>query len=190
MMRPRRWTVADVDLLPDDETKRFEIIDGQLFISDPTYWYHQLVCTGLAVALHSWSREAGTGIAVMAPGIIFADDEAVAPDVVWVSKERLGELLWPDGKLHAAPELIAEVLWPGPANERRDREVKRKLYSRRRVREYWIVDGPRRQIEVFRREDTALELVATLLEDDVLRSPLLPGFALPLSTLFARVPRA
>lgn len=189
-MRPRRWTVADVDLLPEDETKRFEIIDGQLFVSDPTHWYHQLVCTGLVVALHGWSREKRRGDAVMAPGIIFADDEAVAPDAVWVSKERLEKLLWPDGKLHAAPELIAEVLSLGLSDEWRDREIKRKLYSRRGVREYWIVDWQRRQIEVFRRVDTALDLVATLLEGDTLQSPLLPGFALSVSELFARVPRA
>jgi Uma2 family endonuclease len=190
MMQPRRWTVADVDLLPEDETKRFEIIDGQLFVSDPTHWYHQRVCIELIVPLGLWSHETSAGVVTMAPGIIFADDEAVAPDLVWISHERLATALEPDGKLHAAPDLVVEVLSPGASNERRDREVKRKLYARRGVREYWIVDWQRRQIEVFRRLDTALELVATLLEDDSLRSPLLPGFALPVGELFAQVPRA
>ncbi|MBI2218960.1 MAG: Uma2 family endonuclease, partial [Candidatus Rokubacteria bacterium] len=54
-------------------------------------------------------------------------------DVVWVSTQRLATVLWPDGKLHAAPDLIVEVLSPGAANERRDREVKLTLYSRRGV---------------------------------------------------------
>jgi Uma2 family endonuclease len=99
-------------------------------------------------------------------------------------------VLAPDGKLHAAPDLAVEVLSPGSSNERRDREVKLKLYARRGVREYWIVDWQRRQIEVFRREDGVLQLSATLLEGDSLQSPLLPGFALSVSELFARVPRA
>jgi Uma2 family endonuclease len=185
MMRPRRWTVADVDRLPDDETKRLEIIDGQLFISDPTHWYHQRVCLELTVPLGLWSHQTDAGVAVMAPGIIFADDEAVAPDIVWISHERLATALEPDGKLHAAPELIAEVLSLGLSDEWRDREIKLKLYSRRGVREYWIVDWQQRRIEVFRRDDTALQLTATLLEGDTLDSPLLPCFALPLSELFA-----
>ena len=184
-MRPRRWTVADVDRLPDDPTKRFEIIDGQLFISDPTHWYHQRVCLELCVPLGLWSDETGAGVVVMAPGIIFADDEAVAPDIVWITREQLAAALEPDGKLHAAPELIAEVLSLGLSDEWRDREVKLKLYSRRGVCEYWMVDWQRRQIDVFRRADKALELVATLVEGDTLDSPLLPGFAMPLGELFA-----
>jgi Uma2 family endonuclease len=113
----------------------------------------------------------------------------VAPDLAWVSTERLGTVLAPDGKFHAAPDLVVEVLSPGSTNERRDREVKLKLYARRGVREYWIVDWRRRQVEVFRREDSTLGLIATLLEGDTLHSPMLPGFALPLEELFAQIPR-
>ncbi len=57
------------------------------------------------------------------------------------------------------------------------------------MREYWIVNWQRRQVEVFRRVDAALQLAATLFESDTLQSPLLPAFALPLSELFAEVPR-
>ena len=62
-----------------------------------------------------------------APGLIFADDDDVAPDVVWISRERLAGTLDQTGHLHTAPELVVEVLSPGSVNERRDREVKLKL---------------------------------------------------------------
>ncbi len=188
MTQSLRWTSSDLELLPDDG-KRYEIIDGELYVSKQPHWYHQLVCSELTIPLGQWSHETGAGFVVGAPGLIFAEDDDVAPDLVWVSAERLPTVLAPDGKLHAAPDLVVEVLSPGAANERRDREAKLKLYSRRGVREYWIVDWQRRQIEVYRRTDAALHLAATLLEADALQSPLLPGFALPLGELFARIPR-
>ncbi|HLH26299.1 MAG TPA: Uma2 family endonuclease [Chloroflexota bacterium] len=189
MTQSLRWTSADLELLPDDG-KRYEIIDGELYVSRQPHYYHQLLCMDLGAPLQRWSRETGAGQVSVAPGVILADDDDVAPDLVWVSRERLATTLAPDGKLHAAPDLVVEILSPGSTNERRDREAKLKLYSRRGVREYWIVNWQRRQVEVYRRVDAALQLIATLLEGDSLQSPLLPGFALPISELFAQVPPA
>ena len=92
-----------------------------------------------------------------------------------MSSRRMAAIFGPDGKLHAAPELIIEVPSPGAANEKRDREAKLKLYSRRGVDEYWIVDWRQRRIEVFRREQAQLALAATLMESDILTTPLLPA---------------
>ena len=116
--------------------------------------------------------------------MIFADDDDVVPDVVWVSQARRATVLGPEGHLHAAPELVVEVLSPGGANERRDREVKLKLYSRRGVLEYWIVDWRTQQMEIYQREQLALCLVATLYPTDTLTSPLLPGFVCQVASLF------
>jgi Uma2 family endonuclease len=72
----------------------------------------------------------------------------------------------------------------GTENIRRDREVKLKLYSSRGVREYWIVDWKLQQIEVYRREQANLKLIATLFGNDILSSPLLPGFSCVIAQLF------
>lgn len=128
--------------------------------------------------------QTGAGEANLAPGVIFAEDDDVAPDVIWISHTRRVTALGPDGHLHAAPELVVEILSPGTTNERRDREAKLKLYSRRGVLEYWIVDWRTQQVEVYRREELALRLVATLYTTDTLTSPLLPGFACEGATLF------
>jgi len=104
--------------------------------------------------------------------------------MIWISQKRLKTALHKDGKLHNAPELVVEVLSPGPENERRDREVKVKLYSRRNVKEYWVVNWQERILEVYRREDAVLTLEKTLEETDVLQSPLLPGFTCKVSQIF------
>lgn len=187
MSRTLRWTSADLALLPDDG-KRREIIDGELYVSKQPSWYHQLICLDLGAALRAWDRQTGLGITNVAPGVIFAEDDDVAPDLVWISRERLKDELDAQGHLHVAPDLVIEVLSPGLKNELRDREAKLKLYARRGVREYWIVDWRNRQVEVYRGGEAGFELVQTLVVADDLESPLLPGFRYPLRDLFGDLP--
>jgi len=181
-----RWTSTDLESMPDDG-KRYEIIDGELYVSKQPSWHHQQTCFLIAKALDSWNDKTGAGQINLAPGLIFAEDDDVAPDVVWLSNERLVVTLADDGKLHSAPELVIEVLSPGRTNEKRDREAKLKLYSLRGVSEYWIIDRLWQQIEVYRRHDLALHLVATLQAEDTLTTALLPGFACSLLTLLPPV---
>jgi Uma2 family endonuclease len=161
MSTTTRWTSADLELMPDDGT-RYEIIDGELYISKQPHANHQDVCGEIFGELRDWNKKSGLGKVLFAPGIIFAEDDDVAPDLVWVSNERLATALGSDGKFHAAPELVVEVLSPGSANEHRDRVAKLELYSRRGVSEYWIASWQTRQVYVYRREQSELKLVATL----------------------------
>lgn len=186
-MTELRWTSKDLEHLPLNEGKRYEIIDGELYVTHQPSLEHQSVCMKLGFALELWNSTSQKGVVYPAPGIIFPDDDNVIPDVAWVSRESLAVLAGPDGKLHGAPELVVEVLSPGSESDERDHEVKLKLYSRRGVREYWIVDPARRQVEVYRRRDAALALVGTLVEGDALESPLLPGLSAPVGDLFVDV---
>ncbi|AUB40369.1 Endonuclease, Uma2 family [Nostoc flagelliforme CCNUN1] len=120
----------------------------------------------------------------IAPGIIFSDSDNVIPDVVWASHERLKNLLDEAGHLTGAPELVVEVLSPGEKNQKRDKETKLKLYSVQGVQEYWICDSIQKKVEVYRREQAALKLAATLFSQDELTSSLLPGFKCLVSKLF------
>jgi Uma2 family endonuclease len=185
---PLRFTTADLEALPDRlDGGRYEIIDGELYVTTQPDWQHQEVCARLCAALLIWSDRTGAGRPTFAPGVLFAEDDNVAPDVVWASKARLVSGLR-GGHLYVAPELVVEVLSPGAANERRDRAVKLSLYSRRGVGEYWIVDWRTRTVEVFRRTDESLHRAHTLGAGDVLRSPLLPGFSVEVNQLFSDLP--
>ena len=179
-----RWTVADLELLPDNGN-RYEIVDGELFVTRAPHWGHQRVCSNICTELNFWSRQTGLGESVSGAGIIFTDADNVIPDVVWASKERLAAVLDDAGHLTAAPELVVEVLSPGEENERRDRQVKLKLYASQGAKEYWIVDWRLQQIQIYRREGATLVLTATLFASDELTSPLLPGFTCPVARLFS-----
>jgi Uma2 family endonuclease len=183
MSTSRRWTSADLEVMPDDG-KRYEIIDGELYVSKQPNWNHQIVCLNVGALLREWSKATGLGLANGAPGLVFADDDEVAPDVIWISRQRLSEAIEPGGHLRVPPEIVVEVLSPGSANERRDLQAKLKLYSRRGVDEYWIVDWRDRSVRVYRRDGEVLDLVTKLGPTDSLRSPVLPGFDEPLSGIF------
>jgi Uma2 family endonuclease len=181
-----RWTIADLEKLPEmNDGTRYEIIDGELFVSRAPNFHHEHACVQLVTALSNWSKQSGLGVVNGPTGLIFAADEAVIPDVFWISWPRLRAHLSPtDKKLHGPPELVVEVLSPGADNERRDRVAKLGVYSRRGVDEYWIVDLERRSVEVYRRVAAGLEQTALFGADDSLGSPLLPGFALAIAELF------
>jgi Uma2 family endonuclease len=178
-----RWTTADLELLPDS-SNRYEIIDGELFVTRAPHWGHQKASGNTYAELRDWSIVTDLGEAVQAPGVIFSDADNVIPDVVWISKSRLATGLDEAGHLTIAPELIVEVLSPGVQNEQRDRQTKLKLYAERGVQEYWILDWRLQQVEVYRRQPIMLKLMATLLVGDDLTSPVLPGFTCPVTRLF------
>ena len=181
------WKSADLASLPEIEGTRYEIIGGELFVSTTPHLNHQILCGTLHRLLENWSIQSKLGKTVINPGLIFADDDDVIPDVAWLSNERLAVALR-DGKLHSAPDLIIEVLSPGSANRRRDREAKLGLYSRRGVLEYWIVDWQSASIEVYRHQKGQLVKVVTLVKGDLLESQLLPRFSARVGDLFADLP--
>ncbi|NJN21545.1 MAG: Uma2 family endonuclease [Leptolyngbya sp. RL_3_1] len=172
-----QWTVRDLEVLPQSEGVRYELINGELFVTRSPHRKHQQISGKIFAALDAWSEVSGLGEAILAPGIIPSDADNVIPDVVWVSTARLAQIEDAAGHLTGFPELVVEVISPGEANIRRDREAKLKLYSVQGVQEYWIVDRFTQRLEVYRRDRGQLALAATLWIDDQLTSPLLPGFS-------------
>jgi Uma2 family endonuclease len=183
MVSVPKFTSADLEALSDDG-KRYEIIEGELYVSRQPGYEHQYICGRLFRFIDEWNDRTALGVVLTAPGVIFAEDDDVAPDVVWMTRERLEGNVDKAGHLHAAPELVVEVLSQGASNEQRDREVKLKLYSRRGVLEYWIVDRVAQQLDIYRRVEAKLELAASLDSQNTLESPLLPGFSCRVGLLF------
>jgi Uma2 family endonuclease len=181
-----RFTTRDLEAMPEIEGVRYEIIDGELYVSTAPHWGHQRASSMLTAALVPWSEASRLGEAMPTPGLVMPGEQNVIPDLVWISTARLSGGLDDAGHLTVAPELVVEVLSPGSSNEFRDREVKLDLYSRLGVYEYWIVDWQARLVEVYRRLEAALHRVATRTGSDVLTSPLLPGFACPVASLWAQ----
>jgi Uma2 family endonuclease len=179
-----RFTSADLDRLPAIEGIRYEIIDGDLYVSKQPHWHHQYAKGRIEGPLHAWNDRTGRGVTMSEPGLVFSGDDDVVPDLVWVSRQRLREIADRAGHFREAPEIVVEVVSPGTENERRDRVTKLALYARRGAIEYWIVDWQRQVVEIYRRDGDELTLADTLRGDAELTSALLPGFLLPVAQLW------
>ena len=180
-----RWTIRDLEVMPDDGGgKRYEIIDGLLIVTRAPRFRHQDVASNIHFELMAWSRRTNLGKAVQAPGVVFSEIDAVIPDVVWASHGRIESGLDAAEHFVIAPELVVEVLSEGTRDQQRDREIKRKLYSLYGVEEYWIANWQMSILEVYRRQDDQLELVVRLSGEDRLISPLLPGFECAIASIF------
>jgi Uma2 family endonuclease len=182
-----RFTTKDLEAMPEIEGVRYEIIDGELYVSYAPHAHHQYAADEIRLALRSSPELTAAGFTFTAPGLIFAEDQNVIPDLIWISKDRYTRGLDEAGHFTLAPELVVEVLSPGSSNELRDREIKLSLYSRQGVDEYWIVDWRARRIQVYRRFGAELRLVETLTGDATLTSPLLPGFVCPITNLWVPI---
>ena len=177
-------TIDHLESIPYDEWHRYELINGELYVSCAPGIPHQLVLNNLLFELTNYLKENPTGRLVPGPGAVFDKYNSVIPDIVFVSRERWNTIIAKD-RFNAAPDLVIEIVSPGPTNYSRDFNLKRKVYGKFGVPEYWIVDCWSRSVIVFRLEkDQTLKEVKRFRETDVLESPILPGLSLILSDIF------
>lgn len=176
-------TVADLEACPDDNN-RYELIGGELFVSRAPGLSHQRILLSLANALSEHLKDKPTGILVPGAGAVFSDYDAVIPDLAYVSKDRWDQVVTGE-KFTGPPNLVIEILSPGTENRRRDLTVKRQLYAKYGVEEYWIVDSEDRQVLIYRLQGERLEEKIILTDKDEITSAVLPDFQLLVSAIFS-----
>ncbi len=171
------------DLLALGEGVRAELIGGAIRMTPSPEWSHQHAVGVLLRRLGAWSDEGHQGQVFVAPlDVYLPSGDVVEPDVLFVARESSVVL---DRWVRGVPELLVEVL--SPSNAEFDRGVKRELYARNAVPEYWIVDPEARTIEVLRLEGAAYRLHALCAGEDVLTSPGLAGLRLRVRDVFPPV---
>jgi len=176
-------TVADLDACPDDNN-RYELIEGELFVSRAPGLPHQIVIQNLQVAFVNYLQHNPIGRVVPGAGAIFSDHDAVIPDLALVSNARWNQIITND-RFNAAPDFVVEVMSPGKENRDRDLLVKRQLYAKYGVQEYWVVDTENHLVKVHALQNGRLESTAIFGNAEVLTSSLIPGFRMIVSSVFA-----
>jgi Uma2 family endonuclease len=175
-------TVADLDACPDDNN-RYELIGGELFVSRAPGISHQRVLLNLQIVLSNYLRTHSIGILVPGPGMILSDYDAVIPDICFVRNERWDEVVTGE-KFTRAVDLVIEIISSGKENRERDLTVKRQLYAKYGVEEYWIVDRESQCVLIYRLHGKVLEETAKCSIEDEITTPVLPHFHLKVSSIF------
>ncbi len=174
-----KFTYQDYLQLPDD--KRYELVEGELFLVPAPDLYHQRISRDLEVALCLYVRKHGLGEVFDAPcDVVFSEINVVQPDLLFVSKERAGALT--RANVQGSPDLVVEIL--SPSTGQRDLGIKKNVYAKYGVREYWIVDPDARTIEVLTWTETGYRSGTVVPRSGVLNSALFPDLNLSLTDIF------
>lgn len=171
-------TVADYMALPDEP--RVELIEGEFYGPPAPGEPHQGSSMNLSHLFVDHVKKRKLGRVFAAPfDVVLSDENVVQPDLLFIATENLHRLR---DRVYGPPDLVVEIL--SPTHAERDRIVKRDLYHRYGVREFWIVDTVRRQIEVWKRGDTAWVLHAIFGTGETLTSTVLPDLRLAVDEVF------
>ena len=178
-------TADEFVALPEADRERpWSLVNGEVVVNSARR-IHWQVAGNVYFALRVWLRAApGRGSAEAPIDIAIDDRNVYAPDVSWYSAEHVpgADATAP----YPVPDLAVEVR--SPSTWRYDVGAKRDGYERAGLPELWLVDTEARSVLVYRRAgstSTTFDVSLELTEDDPLASPLLPGFALPVSDVFA-----
>ena len=157
----RRYTVAEVLEFPSDGN-RYELVDGELLVTPAPRFRHQDVLGELFFLLHQYLRPNPAGKVLLSPADITwgSDHHLVQPDIFVVAAEEVRDR---DTKWDAIRTLLLAVEVMSPSSTRYDRVTKRRLYQRRGVATYWVVDPDAELVEVWRPDDERPEIVTDVL---------------------------
>jgi len=178
-----KLTYDDFLLFPDDG-QRHELIDGEHVVTPSPRVPHQIIVGNLYFAIRQYLERSPIGQVFLSPvDVVLSNVDVVVPDVLYVTAARRGQLLTKQN-VRGAPDLVIEI--GSPRTRRRDETVKRRLYERSGVSEYWIVDPELEVVRIYRREGAGFDRPRELSREagDVLESALFPSFALPLDAVF------
>ncbi|MBY0493793.1 MAG: Uma2 family endonuclease [Cyanobacteria bacterium] len=191
MSRPHKKITAAEFLTWPDDGRHQELIGGVHYVTPSPKFSHQEIVGRLYVAIANFlTTRRHLGRIILARfDVVLSDYDVVEPDLLFLAGDQQSILT--EANVQGAPALVVEVL--SPSTRRRDEGLKRKLFDEKGVREYWLVDPKHERVSVCRRAaDGSFPVVSTLsaAADDHLESPLLPGFALSVSELFAELFRS
>ncbi len=174
-----KLTYQDYAKTPEGEI--WELIDGEKFMPPSPGAAHQKIDMRLGSRLYSFVDDRDLGEVYSAPfDVVLSDVDVVQPDLLFVSRERLHIVT--AANVRGAPDLVVEIRSPSTAN--RDWTVKRDLYAKYGVKEYWVVDPDERQVWVMALGNEGFDEVGSYGAGDVLTSPTLAGLSIDLNDIF------
>lgn len=176
-----KWRYEDYLHLPDDG-RRYEIIEGVLYMANVPSIEHQFSVSEVHFQLKLFVREKQLGQVFTSPIEIHLAENTrpVQPDVLFIRQNRLPV---PGAQIYeGAPDLIVEVI--SPSSIRLDRHIKFDAYERYGVTEYWIVDPKARLVEVYTWQRGEYALWGQYTGDEIVTSKLLEGLGIKASLLF------
>jgi Uma2 family endonuclease len=175
-----KFTYSDYLLLTDSD-KRYEILDGDLLMSPSPTAIHQILLLKMAKLLSTFVEQNKFGQIFIVPfDVVLSDYEVIQPDIIFVSAEN-SHIIKPT-HIQGSPDLLIEIL--SPSSVQRDRIIKRKIYSRNGVKEYWLINPEQKTIQQFQLQKKAFTLIKEFGAKESLSSSFFPELVIQLENIF------
>ncbi|MBI4852174.1 MAG: Uma2 family endonuclease [Acidobacteria bacterium] len=177
-------TILDLSILPSDD-RQYQLIEGEFIMSLIPSLIHQRVMFNMLFLLGKYLEQNPIGEVISSPALILSDFNCLVPDIVFIPKSQQDKVIAHD-QLIKSPDLVIEILNSEIESDLRDRRVKRQLYEKYGVKEYWIISPENHNIEIYR--VPKLDLIKILQGREILSSALLPGFYCLSQEIFRNLP--
>ncbi|MBI4778404.1 Uma2 family endonuclease [Candidatus Desantisbacteria bacterium] len=176
-----KFTYDDYLVWDIGSDKRYELIGGEFFMTPAPNMWHQSISIDIVFRIKQLLEQTVSGKVFCAPcDVVLSNEDVVQPDIIFVSKENQ-EIITQDN-IKGSPDLLIEIISKNSAQ--RDRIIKRKLYEKYGVHEYWLVDMDRKEIEVLTLTGGAYETYGIFQLQDTLSSVVLKGFCFKVEEVF------
>lgn len=166
------------------EDMKAEFINGEIIIQSPVKRRHWKVSGLLSRLLSVFATVKNLGEVATEKAMISLTRNDYEPDICFFSKEKAAAFE-EDQVLFPAPDFVVEILSRKTAKN--DRGVKRDDYAAHGIREYWIIDPSRQQIEQYLLPtEDAKEYFPPRIHrlDDDIESRVIKGFVIPVRAIF------
>ncbi|MEW6607889.1 MAG: Uma2 family endonuclease [bacterium] len=181
MLKQTKFTYEDYLTWDIESDNRYELIGGEFFMAPAPNVWHQHISGEIVFKIMQLLEKTKSGKVFHAPcDVVLSNEDVVQPDIIFVLKENFNIIT--KDNIQGSPDLLIEIISPNSAQ--RDRITKKRLYERCGVKEYWLVDQDRKEIEVLTLEEGRYKTYGIFKSEDTLSSVVLKDFYFKVREVF------
>ena len=159
------------DYAAKDDGFRYELINGELLMAPAQSTFHQESHSYLSLIVMNFVKKNNLGKVYLVPTDVYLDEfNTVQPDILFISKDNLSKIK--RNAIYGAPDFVVEII--SPYSIHRDRYLKKELYEKHGVKEFWLLDIENKSIEVFNNNNGHFDLYSLTVENGKIESNLFP----------------
>ncbi|MCU0389629.1 MAG: Uma2 family endonuclease [Thermoflexibacter sp.] len=180
--KDKLWTFSDLAIVfPFEYKVKVEIINNQLYIMPTPTPEHQEITGEIYSLMKQFVKENSLGKVFIAPlEVVLDENNVLQPDILFVSEEN--KQIIGKKRIEGVPDIVVEVI--SPANYKKKREDKTKVYEKFGVKEYWEVKPNKKQVKIETLENGKFEAFSEAKKEGNVFSKLLNGFKLAVESIF------
>ncbi len=158
-----------------------EIINGEEIMGPSPFGKHQDIIMNIIRTILFHLQKNDVGKLCVSPLDVILEDaiNRLQPDIIFIRKENLA--IFQDW-IRGVPDMVCEIVSPG--SYRKDTAIKKKVYEKYKVPEYWIVIPELQTIEILTIENDRYETHSYAELEGIVTSKIIEGLQVNINDIF------